>query len=87
MAIDTSNLSAVGDFNLHMYDESNNDCRRVLDLLKVGLLAFLRVGSSRFCTRSTVILYAAPLSKIIRNLMSHFNADDTQIYITVKIRI
>ena len=31
-------------------------------------------------------IYAAPLSKIIRNnnLMSHFYADDTQIYITVK---
>ena len=31
-------------------------------------------------------IYAVPLSKIIRNnnLMSHFNADDTQIYTTVK---
>ena len=38
MAIDTSNVLAADDFNFHMDDESNNDSRRFLDLLKDGAL-------------------------------------------------
>ena len=38
MAMDTSNLLVAGDFNFHMDDESNNDTRRFLDLLKAGTL-------------------------------------------------
>ena len=39
-------------------------------------------GLSRCCTRSAVILHLC--SNFIKNLRSHFYADDTQIYIAVK---
>ena len=45
--MDTSNVLVAGDFNFHMDDESNNDTRRVLDLLKAGDLSQYEAASSQ----------------------------------------
>ena len=73
-------------FKSHLSDRVQsvhiNDCTSPACPLTCGVPQGSVLGPQLFS------IYAAPLSKIIRNnnLMSHLYADDTQIYITVKPR-